>query len=196
MKKVGILGGTFNPPHTGHLVIANEVLNAYELDKIWFMPNQVPPHKNVASPINNADRLAMLELAIMDNTSFRVETVELDRSGPSYTYETMKILKDMYKDIDFYFIIGGDMVEYLPKWREIDKLLELVKFIGVSRPSYQDHSDYDILYAKTPQMEISSSMIRERVKAGQSIRYLLPEPVRAYIEEHGLYGTCKSTRDC
>lgn len=189
MRKVGILGGTFNPPHTGHLVIANEVLNAYELDKIWFMPNQVPPHKSVASPVSNEDRLAMLELAIMDNPNFSVETVELDRSGPSYTYETMKILKDMYKDIDFYFIIGGDMVEYLPKWREIDQLLEMVKFIGVSRPYYEDHSEYDILYAKTPQMDISSSMIRERVKAGESIRYLLPEPVRAYIEEHGLYGS-------
>ena len=189
MKKIGILGGTFNPPHTGHLVIANEVFHALGLDKVWFMPNQVPPHKSIASPVSNSDRLAMLELAIIDNPNFRIETVELDRNGPSYTYETMKILKDMYKEVEFYFIIGGDMVEYLPKWREIDKLLEMVKFVGVSRPSFKDQSEHDILYAATPQMEISSSMIRERVKEGKNIRYLLPEPVREYIEEHGLYGT-------
>ncbi|KIY22074.1 nicotinate-nucleotide adenylyltransferase [Mesobacillus subterraneus] len=188
MKKVGILGGTFNPPHTGHLVIANEVLQTYGLDEIWFMPNQVPPHKIVDLPISNSDRLRMIELAIADNHKFRLETKELDRSGPSYTYETMKILKDNNKDIDFYFIIGGDMVEYLPKWRKIDELLKMVKFVGVSRPSYSMETNYDILFAETPQMDISSRMIRERVKAGRSTRYLLPESVRIYIEEHGLYG--------
>ena len=131
----------------------------------------------------------MLELAIRDNPDFRVENVELQRTGPSYTYETMKILKDMYKEHEFYFIIGGDMIEYLPKWHKIEELLRMVKFVGVSRPSYLDQSKYEILHVETPQMDISSSMIRKRVKAGNSIRYLLPEPVRAYIEEHGLYGT-------
>ncbi|RSD24137.1 nicotinate-nucleotide adenylyltransferase [Mesobacillus subterraneus] len=189
MKKIGILGGTFNPPHTGHLVIANEVLHARGLDEVWFMPNQVPPHKSVAEPISNTARLAMIELAIEGNPAFRIEKVELERSGPSYTYETMKLLKDMYKEHDFHFIIGGDMVEYLPKWQNIDRLLKMVKFIGVSRPSYKDETPYDILYTETPQMDISSSMIRERVKAGRSIRYLLPDPVREYIEEHGLYGS-------
>ncbi|UYZ20839.1 nicotinate-nucleotide adenylyltransferase [Mesobacillus jeotgali] len=189
MKKVGILGGTFNPPHTGHLVIANEVLHAYGLDEVWFMPNQLPPHKTVDEPISQSDRLAMLELAVAGNQQFKVEKAELDRSGPSYTYETMKILKDMYKEIDFYFIIGGDMVEYLPKWHKIDELVKMVKFVGVSRPSYSTETSYDILYAETPQMDISSSMIRERVKGGKSIRYLLPDSVRVYIEEHGLYGT-------
>ncbi|WHX39388.1 nicotinate-nucleotide adenylyltransferase [Mesobacillus sp. AQ2] len=189
MMKVGILGGTFNPPHTGHLVIANEVLHAYGLDEVWFMPNQVPPHKTVNMPISNSDRLEMLELAIADNQKFRVEKAELERSGPSYTYETMKILKAKNKEIDFYFIIGGDMVEYLPKWHKIDELLEMVKFVGVSRPSYTTETEYDILYAETPQMDISSSMIRERVRDGISIRYLLPESVRLYIEENGLYGS-------
>ena len=189
MKKIGILGGTFNPPHTGHLVIANEVLHALGLDKVWFMPNKVPPHKSIDSSVSNSDRLAMLHLAVDDNPDFRIETVELDRNGPSYTYDTIRILKDMYKDDEFYFIIGGDMVEYLPKWHAIDQLLELVKFVGVSRPSFKDQSEYDILYAATPQIDISSSMIRERVKAGESIRYLLPDPVREYIEEHKLYGT-------
>lgn len=189
MKKVGILGGTFNPPHTGHLVIANEVLNAYGLDEVWFMPNQVPPHKTVDESISHSDRLAMLALAIADNEQFRIEKAELERSGRSYTYETMKILKDMYKETDFHFIIGGDMVEYLPKWHKIDELLKMVKFVGVSRPSYSIETPYDILFAETPQMDISSSMIRERVSEGRSIRYLLPDPVRVYIEEHGLYGT-------
>ncbi|WP_210366915.1 nicotinate-nucleotide adenylyltransferase [Bacillus sp. REN3] len=189
MKKIGILGGTFNPPHTGHLLIANEVLQTFGLEEVWFMPNQVPPHKDVPSPVSNADRLAMLELAIGDNPDFRIEMIELERNGKSYTYETMKLLKNRHKDADFYFIIGGDMVDYLPNWHKIDELLEMVKFVGVNRPAYEGKTNYKILFTETPQMDISSSMIRNRVKEGKSIRYLLPEPVRVYIEEHGLYGT-------
>lgn len=187
MKRIGILGGTFNPPHTGHLVIANEVLHTLGLDQVWFMPNHVPPHKKLTTPVSNSDKVAMLELAILSNPQFRVETVELERNGPSFTYETMEILKNMYIDHEFYFIIGGDMVDYLPKWHKIDELLKLVKFVGVSRPQYKGETAYDILYVSTPQIDLSSSMIRERVKAGRSIRYLLPEPVRSYIKEHGLY---------
>lgn len=189
MHKIGILGGSFNPPHTGHLIIANEVLHSLGLDQIWFMPNQVPPHKNVDFPVSHKDRLEMLKLATADNPHFTVEKVELERSGPSFTYETMKILKNRYIDHDFYFIIGGDMVDYLPKWHEIDQLMKLVKFVGVSRPHFKGETDYEILTVFTPQIDISSSMIRERARAGKSIRYLIPETVRAYIEEHGLYGS-------
>jgi len=187
--KVGILGGTFDPPHYGHLLIANEVLSTLQLDEIWFMPNQEPPHKKKSDSIKNEDRLKMLELAICGNTAFRVETIELHRQGPSYTVDTMKMINDQYSDHQFFFIIGADMIEYLPKWYKIDELIKLVQFVGVKRPTYNSQTDYPVLCIDVPALEVSSSMIRDRVKNGKTIRYLLPDPVIQYIEEKHLYGT-------
>ncbi|WP_174730261.1 nicotinate-nucleotide adenylyltransferase [Mesobacillus harenae] len=189
MKKIGVLGGTFNPPHYGHLLIANEVLHAFQLDEIWFMPNQEPPHKQKALDVSNDDRIEMLNRALETNPDFKLITTELERKGASYTYDTIKILKGRYPEHKFYFIIGADMIEYLPKWYKIEQLLELIEFIGVDRPAYTTKSDFDIHYVQTPMMEVSSSMIRDRVSEGNPIRYLLPEEVRNYIEEKGLYGT-------
>ena len=189
MKKVGILGGTFDPPHYGHLLIANEVLSTLKLDEIWFMPNQEPPHKKKSESIKNEDRLQMLELAILGNNAFRVETIELQRQGPSYTVDTMKMINDQYSDHQFYFIIGADMIEYLPKWHKIDELINLVQFVGVERPKYSNQTDYPVLYVDVPAFDISSSMIRDRVNNGKTVRYLLPDPVIQYIEERHLYGT-------
>ncbi len=189
MKRIGILGGTFDPPHIGHLIIANEVLAAFDLDGIWFMPNQDPPHKKKSNAILDVDRVNLLKQAISGHPNFKTELIELERIGPSYTYETMKILTDKHKDTQFYFIIGADMIEYLPKWYSIDKLLKLVQFIGVQRPAYDTKSSYPILYVDVPEMEISSSLIRQRIKEGKTIRYLVPDTVRNYIEEKGLYGS-------
>ncbi|MGG3469349.1 nicotinate-nucleotide adenylyltransferase [Neobacillus pocheonensis] len=189
MKKVGILGGTFDPPHYGHLLIANEVLSALQLDEIWFMPNQEPPHKKKSDEVKNEDRLQMLQLALENNQSFVIQTIELERKGPSYTVETMKMINDQFPDHQFFFIIGADMIEYLPKWHKIDELVKLVQFVGVDRPHYSHQTDYPVLYVDVPTMEISSSMIRERVKSGKTIRYLLPDAVILYIEEKSLYGT-------
>lgn len=189
MKKVGILGGTFDPPHYGHLLIANEVLAALQLDEIWFMPNQEPPHKKKSDAVKNEDRLRMLQLALGNNQAFIIQPIELERKGPSYTVETMKMINDQYSDHQFFFIIGADMIEYLPKWHKIDELVKLVKFVGVDRPHYSHQTDYPVLYVDVPTMEISSSMIRERVKSGKTIRYLLPDSVIQYIEEKSLYGT-------
>jgi nicotinate-nucleotide adenylyltransferase len=187
MKKVGILGGTFNPPHNGHLLIANEVLNELDLDEIWFMPNGEPPHKKKSDYVSDEDRLNMLNLAIRGNDKFRIETIELERIGPSYTVDTMKLINKSYKDSHFFFIIGADMIEYLPKWRNIDELVKLVQFVGVDRPSYNHQTDYSVLYVDIPSIEISSSMIRERCKTGKTVRYLLPDSVIEYIEEKHLY---------
>ncbi|MEH7093795.1 nicotinate-nucleotide adenylyltransferase [Neobacillus vireti] len=189
MKKVGILGGTFDPPHYGHLLIANEVLSALELDKIWFMPNHEPPHKKKPESVKDEDRLRMLEVAIAGNSAFSIQPIELDRNGPSYTVDTMKLLNAEYPDHQFFFIIGADMIEYLPKWHDIDILINLVQFVGVERPSYSQQTDYPILYVDVPAIDVSSSMIRDRVKKGKSVRYLLPDPVIDYIEEKQLYGT-------
>lgn len=189
MKRIGILGGTFDPPHLGHLIISNEVLNAFQLDEIWFMPNQEPPHKKQSHAINDADRVNLLKLAISGHPKFKIELIELERSGPSYTYETMKILKERHPDQQFYFIIGADMIEYLPKWKNIDELIKLVQFIGVNRPSYKHESQYPILFRDVPNMEISSSLIRKRLKENETIQYLVPDSVRNYIKENNLYGS-------
>lgn len=188
MKKVGILGGTFDPPHLGHLLIANEVYSELQLDEVWFMPNQEPPHKKQSGSVTNEERLEMLNLAIRDHECFKVEPIELEREGPSYTIDTMKILNERHPDLQFYFIIGADMIEYLPKWHNIDALIKLVQFVGVERPEYSHQTDYPVLYVDVPSMEVSSSMIRERLKKGRTVRYLLPDPVISYIEEKGLYG--------
>lgn len=187
MKKVGILGGTFDPPHHGHLLIANEVQFALSFDEIWFMPNQEPPHKKKSALIKNKNRLDMLQLAIAENERFRVETIELQRQGPSYTADTIELLNERYPDTQFYFIIGADMIEYLPKWHRIDELVQLVQFVGVERPSYSSQTHFPILYVDVPAMDVSSSMIRERVRGGQTIRYLLPDSIIHYIKENHLY---------
>ena len=189
MKKIGILGGTFDPPHLGHLIIANEVLNAFDLDEIWFMPNQEPPHKKKSNAIKTEDRVNLLKLAIGGHPNFKIERLELERLGPSYTYESMKILKEKHSDKQFYFIIGADMVEYLPKWQNIDELVKIIQFIGVNRPSYCNESHYPILYAEVPDIAISSSQIRTRLLENKTIRYLVPDSVMNYIKENQLYGS-------
>lgn len=189
MKKVGILGGTFDPPHLGHLIIANEVLHAHRLNEVWFMPNQEPPHKNKTNAIKDEDRVKLLKLATEGHPHFKIELIELERKGPSYTFDTMKILTENHPDSQFYFIIGADMIEYLPKWKNINQLVDIVQFIGVSRPSYSHESNYPILYAEVPEMGISSSLIRSRIKENKTIRYLVPEAVRSYIKENHLYGS-------
>lgn len=189
MKKVGILGGTFDPPHNGHLLIANEVLSALNLDEVWFMPNQEPPHKTKSEFISNQDRLKMLELAIMGNDQFKIQTIELEREGPSYTVDTMKMIRSQYNDHQFFFIIGADMIEYLPKWYKIDELVKIVQFVGVERPEYSHDTAYPVLYVNVPAMDVSSSMIRDRLKSGKTVHYLLPDSIIEYIEENHLYGT-------
>jgi len=189
MKKIGILGGTFNPPHQGHLIIANEVCHALKLDQVWFMPNQEPPHKKKAGGASNEDRISMLEMAIKGNIFFKIETIELDREGPSYTVDTMKILAARHPGHEYYFIIGADMVEYLPKWRQIDELLDLVTFVGVQRPGYRLETPYPVLLVDIPAIEISSSLIRDRLHEGKTVDYLLPDSVIRQIREKQLYGT-------
>ncbi|WP_059171210.1 nicotinate-nucleotide adenylyltransferase [Bacillus sp. FJAT-27445] len=189
MKKVGILGGTFNPPHQGHLIIANEVCHALGLDEVWFMPNQEPPHKKKAAGASDEDRIAMLKSAIKGNKFFKVETAELERQGPSFTFETMEILAARNPEHKFYFIIGADMVEYLPKWHKVDQLFELVTFVGVQRPGYSMKTMYPVEKVDVPAIDLSSSMIRDRLELRKSVKYLLPESVITYIRENRLYGT-------
>ncbi|WP_078545510.1 nicotinate-nucleotide adenylyltransferase [Litchfieldia alkalitelluris] len=187
MKHVGIIGGTFDPPHNGHLLIANEVLHALKLDEIWFMPNHIPPHKTYSNLTDSKQRASMVSLAIEDHPNFSVQSIELERKGPSYTYETILQLKQKYDHTNFYFIIGGDMVEFLPKWHKIEELVNLISFVGVKRPGFTINSPYKVIEVEIPQFDVSSSMIRERLAKKESTKYLLPDKVRNFIEENHLY---------
>ncbi|WP_046173893.1 nicotinate-nucleotide adenylyltransferase [Domibacillus indicus] len=188
MKKVGILGGTFNPPHIGHLIAANEVLHALNLDEVRFMPNSVPPHKRLAGHIADEHRLQMTKLAIEDNPLFKLETIEIERAGVSYTIDTLRELIKQEPGTSFYFIIGADMIEYLPNWREIDELSRLVTFAGVKRPGYSTETAYPVTLIETPEIHLSSTALRKKAAANETLHYLLPEPVIQYIKENGLYG--------
>lgn len=186
-KQVGILGGNFNPVHLMHLIIADQVGQLLGLDEVRLMPEYLPPHIDAKKTIAPDHRLAMLELAVADNPRLKVEDIEIKRQGVSYTIETMKLLKVQNPDVDFYFIIGGDMVAYLPKWRQIDELIDLVQFVGVKRPNYSQETPYPIIWVDIPQMDLSSSEIRKKNAQGCSVRYFLPDPVLNYILEKGLY---------
>ena len=186
-KQVGLLGGNFNPVHNQHLLIADQVGTALNLEKVYLMPEYLPPHVDEKDTIEADHRLNMLKLAIADNPLFDIEQAELQRKGKSYTYDTMKELIAQNPDTDYYFIIGGDMVEYLPKWYKIDELVEMVQFVGVKRPGYTIDTPYPIIWLDAPMMDLSSSLIRKKIAQGCSIRYLVPEAVRNYILEKGLY---------
>lgn len=186
MKHVGILGGTFDPPHLGHLLIAEEVKDTLELTEIWFIPSYEPPHKRKANT-SAQERMEMLQKAVASNDSFKISTIEIDRLGKSYTFDTMDMLVTTHPDITFYFIIGADMVAYLPKWYRIKDLLQIVDFVGVGRNGYNLETDYSIRTLMIPMIDISSSLIRDRINKKRSIKYLLPEDVESYIKGKRLY---------
>ena len=186
-KRIGLLGGTFNPIHNGHLLIAEQVRSQLNLDKVLFMPDNMPPHVDQKEAIDAKKRLKMVQLAVMDNKHFGVEELELKRGGVSYTYDTLKELQLLHPENEYYFIIGGDMVAYLPKWYRIDELVKMVKFVGVQRPGYRQQSQYPVLWVDVPKFDISSSLIRQKIVQGGSIKYLVPDAVAEYIRKEGLY---------
>ncbi len=189
MRRVGLFGGTFNPPHVAHLLMANEVAETLQLDEVRFMPNAVPPHKIKEGDATAIQRLEMTRLAIANNAKFVLEPFEIDRGGVSYSYETMQQLTKREPDVQFYFIIGGDSIAELHTWYHIEELVKLVRFVGVGRPGYVSQSIYDVEIVEAPLMDLSSTIIRERLQKGTTVKYLLPEAVEQYIREEGLYGT-------
>ena len=186
-KQIGILGGNFNPVHHAHLVVADQVRQQLGLDQVLLMPEYEPPHVDKKETIDEKHRLKMLELAIEGIEGLGIETIELERKGISYTYDTMKLLTEQHPDTDYYFIIGADMVDYLPKWYRIDELVELVQFVGVQRPRYKSGTSYPVIWVDVPLMDISSSMVRDFLAQGRTPNFLLPQPVLDYIEKEGLY---------
>lgn len=187
VKRVGILGGSFNPPHLAHLIMAEQARVQLNLDFMYLMPSNIPPHVDEKKTIDAHYRVEMIKLAIADNPNFSVELIELERTEKSYSYDTIQLLKQRHPDYEYYFIIGGDMVDYLSTWHRIDELIHEVQFVGVARPGYTKETPYPVLWIEAPQMDISSTQIRKNVYWGQSIRYLVPESVEEYIFEKGLY---------
>lgn len=192
--KTGILGGTFDPIHLGHLVIAEWVRVSMDLDEIWLMPSHTPSYKWPPPAASPAHRLEMVRRAVEGNRHFRVEDGEILRGGVTYTVDTMERLIAAHPEREFYYMIGADMVAYLPHWHRIGDLLAMVRFIGVRRTGYDleasvpDEARGRVLFVDAPLIDISSTVIRERLKSGKSVRYLIPAAVEEYIKENGLYG--------
>ncbi len=195
--RVGILGGTFNPPHLGHLVCAQEAYRELELDRVLVIPARIPPHKPVEHDPGAHHRLELCRLAAVDDERLQVSTVELDRDGPSYTVDTLVALSTQAPNTELVLIVGGDIAVGLPRWHEPERVLELAtlavaKRRGTARISVQTALDglrggERARLFQMPRIGVSSTMIRRRVRAGQPIRYLVPDRIADYIERHGLY---------
>ena len=187
--RIGILGGTFNPIHIGHLILAEEAHFKLKLDKLIFVPAFIPPHKNAQDVISASDRLAMVKLAIEDNPAFDVSTYEIDAKKKSYSIDTLREFRSVYGDeAQLCFITGSDSLKDLFSWKNINDIFKISKFIVANRPGYpikEIPKEADTVVI-TP-IEVSSEDIRKRLKEGRSIRYLVPEKVRKYILDSSLY---------
>ena len=188
MNHFGILGGTFDPIHVGHLRMAEVVRGKMRLDKIIFVPSNLPPHKKSAGLSSSKIRLKMTQIAVKANPHFEVSSFETKRPGKSYSIETVRHFKNIFPLTKFFFIIGKDAFAKLHQWKDIEEILTMVEFVVVNRPgkfnSPQRVKHHSVLM---PGMDISSSNIRQLVRQEKSIRYLVPEAVREYIERHNLY---------
>jgi nicotinate-nucleotide adenylyltransferase len=200
--RVGILGGAFNPPHVGHLVCAQEALMQLELDKVVFMPVGQAPHRELEDDPGAEARVEMVQLAVGDDDRFEVSRAEVDRSGPSYTSDTLRALRDEAPDDELFLILGGDQAAALPDWHEPEVVLSLATVAVVERSNWSRNAigikigrlpgAERIGYLDMPVMQVSSSAIRRRVGEGRPIRYLVPDKVADYIETKELYGTAKA----
>lgn len=199
--KVGLLGGTFDPVHYGHLILADVARESCGLDQVWFVPAAIPPHKQGRGISSAAHRVAMLNLAIGGNESFAAATIELDRGGVSFTVDTLEQLKAEDAGRELCLILGSDSLADLPTWRSPARICELATLI-VARRGGAPEADFNVLgdivdaarlalfarqQIEMPRIEISATELRQRVAAGQSIRYRTPRAVEKYIETEGLY---------
>ncbi len=198
-KRVGIMGGTFNPVHMGHLLLAEQSYRQYELDYVLFMPAGKPPHKQECEILSNKYRWDMLKLAIDGVPYFKMSDYEFKKNGLSYTWETLDDLKKLHPDTDFYFIMGADSVINIETWKHPEKVMALCHVLAavrddmdmdglLARAKYlEEHYNAKISMLNVPGIDISSSDLRNRVGRGESIRFMVPELVRHYIEFYHLY---------
>jgi len=205
--KIGIMGGTFDPIHIGHLLLGEFAYEQFHLDEIWFLPNGNPPHKDNDNGINLDERIAMVNLAIEDVPYFRISLHEAKEESHSYTYQTMSRFREKYPDNDFYFILGADSLFALERWKNFKEIFPTCTILAAMRDD-KDVSDMEqqihylkekyqaqIEILKSPVIDISSTIIRNRVANKMSVRYMVPDAVADYIFKKGLYtdGNSKDT---
>jgi nicotinate-nucleotide adenylyltransferase len=195
--KVGLLGGTFNPPHIAHLVCAGEAHDQLGLDVVLLVPTAEPPHKAVPDDPGAEHRAAMCELAVRGDERLGVSRIELERPGPSYTVDTLSALQEREPEDELTFIVGGDMAHSLPTWHEPEGILRLAR-VAVAERAEVRRADITerlaalagagrVAFFSMPRLDVSSSDLRRRVAAGRPIRHLVPDAVAEYIAEHDLY---------
>ncbi|CUH92502.1 nicotinate-nucleotide adenylyltransferase [Herbinix luporum] len=199
MKKIGIMGGTFDPIHNGHLFLAEHAYEQAGLDYVLFMPTMNPPHKAGITVVSGEHRLNMVRLALKDNPNFRLSDLELNRPGLTYTSDTLEVLKNREPDNDYYFILGADSLMMIPQWKDPQTIFNLSTIVAGGRIQFsmeqlKEQAEYlektykgKIILLDMPIMEISSEKIRKRIKEGKSIRYYVPGEVLTYINDHNLY---------
>jgi nicotinate-nucleotide adenylyltransferase len=197
--RLGIFGGTFDPVHYGHLLVAEQCLEQCRLDQVWFLPAGIPPHKLERTIAPGKARAEMLELAVAGHDRFRVDRRELDRTDPCYTVETLTALRAEDPSRELVFVLGADSLVDFPTWREPRRIVELACLavanrgeaplpdVGPLRPILGSALESRLQFVTIPGIEISSSDIRQRVHDGKSIRFMTPRAVECYIETHGIY---------
>ncbi|MCR4336288.1 MAG: nicotinate-nucleotide adenylyltransferase [Candidatus Omnitrophica bacterium] len=189
MQRIGILGGTFNPIHVGHLAMAEMAREKFSLHKIIFIPSHTPPHKKIYHLASAQDRYEMVRCAIQSHPDFEVSDLEIKREGKSYTVDTVKQLMAMFpKGSKLFFIVGGDSIEELHTWKNIEEIQRRATFIAVNRPGHDTHqAKIKHLSVTMPGIDISSSYVRQRLQEGKTVKYFVPNAVLEYIEKHRLY---------
>lgn len=196
--RLGIMGGTFDPIHNGHLVAAEQASHDLNLDVVVFVPAGSPAFKQDKHVSSSEDRHAMALLATSDNPNFLVSRIEVDREGITYTVDTLELLRSHYpNNVELYFITGADAILEIITWHNAERIAELAHLVGATRPGYdlegarkiiaESGIDFKVTYLEVPALAISSSNLRERVLKGESLRYLTPDPVVGYVAKHSLY---------
>jgi nicotinate-nucleotide adenylyltransferase len=199
--RVGIFGGTFDPVHVGHLIVAEQAREQARLDEVWFVPAPRPPQKEGQAITRFEQRVEMLALAVAGQPAFRIDEVEKERTGPSYTVDTLAELVGRHPEHSFFLLVGGDSLHDLPAWRQPQRIVELATLVVAARPGYPtltaeelsarlglgQAGDVRLEVVQTILIEISSRELRRRIAAGRSIRYEVPRAVEVYIHEKRLY---------
>lgn len=199
-KKIGIMGGTFNPIHNGHLILGQTAFEQFELDEILFMPNRKPYYKKMSNAVTDEQRCDMVKLAIEGNEAFSFSDIEMKREGDTFTIDTLRILTEENPDCEYYFIMGADSLFHFDSWKEPEEITKLAVLLVATRESmasFDIESQIEYLQSEyenariqclfSPNLEISSSQLRKRCREKKSIRYLVPDSVASYIQEHQLY---------
>lgn len=189
MPRIGILGGTFDPPHNGHIAIARAALKECDLEKIIFIPAKYPPHKPIDGVTSEKDRMNMLRLAVGGHDGFEVSDIELRKNSISYTVETLREIKKQYQGDEIIFIIGADNITEMEGWYKPDEILDIADVVAFNRPGFKPGGMYKskIRLLSMPPVDISSTEIRSKVAEKEDIKNLVPDRVREYIEKNSLY---------